>query len=149
MEKSVTYSVVERIDPREPDLAGKFYATAQARGVMGIREMAERIQHACTVTRADTIAVLTALEDVVSDGLRGGEIVRLGDLGSLQISLSGKGVETAEEYSDSLITKTRILFRPGMTLKNALATLTFQRVDVKKKAAEEEADVQGADVQGA
>lgn len=45
MERAVTYSVVERVDPREPEVAGKYYATAQARGVMGIREMAERIQH--------------------------------------------------------------------------------------------------------
>ena len=134
MEKSVTYSVSERIDPRNPESSGKFYATAQARGVMGIREMAERIQQACTVTRADTMAVLTALEDVVSDGLQGGEIVRLGELGSLQISLSGKGAETADAYTDSLITKARILFRPGTTLKNAISNLSFQRVDTKAKA---------------
>lgn len=140
MEKSVTYSVVERIDPREPDTAGKYYATAQARGVMGIREMAERIQQACTVTRADTMAVLTALEDVASDGLRGGEIVRLGELGSLQISLSGKGADTAEEYTDSLITKARILFRPGTTLKNTIAGLSFQRVSAKTVKTEEPED---------
>lgn len=140
MERSVTYSVVERIDPRDPESSGKYYATAQARGVMGIREMAERIQQACTVTRADTLAVLTALEDVVSEGLQGGEIVRLGDLGSLQVSLSGKGAPTAEEYTDSLITKARILFRPGTTLKAAISNLSFQRVSVKSTKTEEAMD---------
>lgn len=90
------------------------------------------------------MAVLTALEDVVSEGLQGGEIVRLGDLGSLQISLSGKGATTAEEYNDSLITKARILFRPGTTLKSAISNLSFQRVSAKTtKTDEEETDETG------
>lgn len=144
MERAVTYSVAERIDPREPELAGKYYATAQARGVMGIREMAERIQQACTVTRADTMAVLTALEDVVSEGLQAGEIVRLGDLGSLQISLSGKGAASAEEYNSSLITKIRILFRPGATLRDAISNLSFQRVSTKSGKADDETEDVGA-----
>lgn len=87
-----------------------------------------RFQH------ADTIAVLTALEDVVSEGLQGGEIVRLGELGSLQVSVSGQGVEKEEEYNDGLIERKRILFRPGRTLRDTLSTLSFERVEVKPKS---------------
>ena len=43
--------------------------------------MADRIQKTCTVTRADVMAVLVALEDVIMEALEGGEIVRLADLG--------------------------------------------------------------------
>lgn len=145
MAKAVTYSVVERINPREPESGSKYYATAQARGELDIREISDRIQQATTVTRADTVAVLTALEDVVSDGLQSGEIVRLGDLGSLQISLSGKGAETPEKYTDSLITKVRILFRPGTTLKKTITSLSYERVEAKttKTAAGSEEVVPG------
>ena len=141
MNRTVTYSVVERKNPNTPEDPGKFYAQVQARGEMGIREIAERIQRECTLTRADTIAVLTALEDVVSEGLQGGEIVRLGELGSLQVSVSGQGVEKEEEYNDGLIERKRILFRPGRTLRDTLSTLSFERVEVKPKSkgkAEEE-----------
>ena len=103
MDKYLTYSVVERKDPQNPEVPGKFYAQAQARGEAGIRELSQRIQQSCTVTRADVMAVLIALEDVVSDSLANGEIVRLGELGSLQVSLKGKGSDTAEEYHDGLI----------------------------------------------
>ena len=76
MDKYLTYSVVERKDPQNPEVAGKFYAQAQARGEAGIRELSQRIQQTCTVTRADVMAVLIALEDVVagahSSGGRGG-----------------------------------------------------------------------------
>lgn len=141
MNRTVTYSVVERKNPNTPEDPGKFYAQVQARGEMGIREIAERIQRECTLTRADTIAVLTALEDVVSEGLQGGEIVRLGDLGSIQVSLSGKGADKAEEYNDGLIQRKRILFRPGMTLRNMLSTLSFERVEVKPKKKPQEKEV--------
>ena len=133
MKRSVTYSVVARKNPN-PMAEGevKYYARAQARGVMGIREMAERITpRACTVTRADVMAVLVSLEDVVAEGLASGEIVRLGDLGSLQISLSGEGAVSKEEYDDSLINRVRILFRSGQTLREAINNLTYEQVPVK------------------
>ena len=140
MARSVTYSVVPRINPREKDEAPKYYAQAQARGDMNIREMSERIQAACTVNKADVYAVLVALEDVIAVSLQNGEIVRLGELCTLQVSLSGKGALTEEDYDVSLIKKSRINFRPGLVLTNALAKLNFSKVDVKypKKEDEEE-----------
>ena len=91
MKKTVTYSVVGRVNPADRDSGEmKYYAQSQARGEMGIREISERIHQMCTVTRADVMAVLTALEEIVSEGLQGGEIVRLGELGSLQLGLSGE-----------------------------------------------------------
>lgn len=138
MKRAVTYSVVERKDPKLPDMPGKFYAQAQSRGTANIRELSERIQQECTVTRADVMAVLTAFEHVIADSLANGEIVRLGDLGSFQISLSSEGVETKEKFNPSLITKRRILFRGGKTLSNTLATLDFEKVLAKKEKQSEE-----------
>lgn len=114
----------------------KFYAQSQARGEMAIREIAERIHQMCTVTRADVMAVLTALEDIVSEGLQGGEIVRLGELGSLQLSLSGEGSDTEDTYTDALIDKVRVLFRPGAVMQEAINNLAFEKVPVKYKKEE-------------
>lgn len=137
MEKYLTYSVVERKDPQNPETPGKFYAQAQARGEAGIREISQRIQQMCTVTRADVMAVLIALEDVVAEALTNGEIVRLGELGSLQVSLSGEGSEDAESFNDSLIKKAKILFRGGKTLQNAMTTLKYEQVEQKYAKKEE------------
>ena len=138
MARSVTYSVVPRINPREKDEAPKFYAQAQARGDVNIREMAERIQQTCTVHKSDVFAVLVALEDVITDALKGGEIVRLGDLGSFQIGISSKGALTEEDYDESLIKKARINFRPGSVLSNILGNLSYKKVAVKSSKAEKE-----------
>ena len=139
MARNVTYSVSPRINPREKDEAPKYYAHVQASGDINIREMAERIQQTCTVHKSDVFAVLVALEDVITDALKGGEIVRLGELGTLQIGISSKGAETEKDYSEALIKKARINFRPGTALSGILGNLTFSKVKVKSSKADKEA----------
>ena len=138
MARTVTYSVSPRIYPREKDEAPKYYAHVQASGEASIREMAERIQQSCTVHKSDVFAVLVALEDVITDALRGGEIVRLGELGSFQIGISSKGALTEDDHDVSMIKKARINFRPGVALSGILSNLTFQKVKVKSSKADEE-----------
>ena len=145
MARSVTYSVVPRRNPSEKGTPPKFYAQAQARGDVSLREMAERIQTSCTVHKSDVYAVLVALEDVVADAIQNGEIVRLGDLCTLQVSLSGKGALSEEEYTTDLIKRAKINFRPGTVLANALASLSYSKVRVKytKEDASGEEDTSG------
>ena len=131
MARSVTYSVVPRRNPSEKGTPPKYYAQAQARGDVSLRDMAERIQSSCTVHKSDVYAVLVALEDVVADAIQNGEIVRLDDLCTLQVSLSGKGAVTEEDYTADLIKRAKINFRPGTVLANALASLSFSKVRVK------------------
>ena len=138
MARNVTYSVVPRINPREKSDPPKYYAQAQASGDVNIREMSERIQASCTVTKADVYAVLVSMEDVIIDALKSGEIVRLGDLGTFQIGVSGKGTLTEEEYDSSLIQKARINFRPGIALSGILTNLTYAKVPKKPVPAKKE-----------
>ena len=143
MARTVTYSVVPRINPREKNDPPKYYAQAQARGDVSIREMAERIQATCTVHKTDVYAVLVALEDVVKEAIQNGEIVRLGELCTLQVSLSGKGTLTEKEYDDSLIKKAKIIFRPGTILAGALETLKYSKVPIKYLKEEKEVSNEG------
>jgi hypothetical protein len=75
--------------------------------------------------------VLISLEDVVKEAIQNGEIVRLGELCTLQVGLSGKGALTEEEFEDTQIKKARINFRPGPVLAGALETLKFSKVPIK------------------
>ena len=138
MARNVTYSVAPRINPRDKEAAPKYYGRVQANGDVNIREMSERIQQSCTVHKADVQAVLLALEDCISDALKNGEIVRLGDLGTFQIGISSKGAETGEAYDVSLIRKTRINFRPGLALAGVLTGLTYKKVAKKTVAKTDE-----------
>ena len=123
----------------------RFYAQAQASGDVTVREMSERIQRTCTVTRADVAAVLTALEDVIVEALSAGEIVRLADLGTFQIGVSGKGADSEDKYDVSMINKARINFRPGLALSGMLTALSFSKVNKlpKKEEKKPEEEVSG------
>ena len=142
MARTVTYTVVPKINPRDRESEPKFYGNVKSSGDINIREMAERIQQSCTVTKADVYAVLVALEDVISESIQKGEIVRLMDIGTLRVGISTKGALTEDKFDDSLIKKTRILFRPGSILQNALASLNFTKVK-RVEEEEEESDSSG------
>ena len=147
MARNVTYSVAPRINPRDKEAAPKYYGRVQANGDVNIREMSERIQQSCTVHKSDVFAVLVALEDVITDALRNGEIVRLGDLCTLQIGISSKGAVTEEDYDASLIKKARINFRPGLALAGILSGLSYKKVARKPvKTNESEEDEGGEDL---
>ena len=134
MERYVTYSIVARRKPGDKESPAKFYAQAQASGVMGTNEICDRLQRECTLTRADTMAVLVALEDVVADGLRCGEIVRLGDLCSLQLSLGSMGAASEKEFDNTMIKGPKVVFRSGATLRNAIANLVYRPVPKRSVA---------------
>ena len=137
MSRTVTYTVVPKINPRDRESEAKFYGNVKSSGDINIREMAERIQGSCTVTKADVYAVLVALEDVIAESIQKGEIVRLMDIGTFRVGISTKGALKEEEFNDSLIKKTRIIFRPGSILQDALAQINFTKV---KRIVEPEED---------
>ena len=64
---------------------------------------------------------------VLKRHLENGEIVRLGDFGAFQVALSSEGAETEEAFNSSLIKNEKIVFRPGMDLKDMLLTLRFEK----------------------
>ena len=146
MARTVNYTVVPKINPRDRESEAKFYGNVKSSGDINIREMAERIQGSCTVTKADVYAVLVALEDVIAESIQKGEIVRLMDIGTFRVGISTKGALKEEEFSESLIKKTRILFRPGSVLQNALAQINFTKV--KRIVEPEEDDEEGEEPEG-
>lgn len=141
MSNAITYSVVARQSvPGNLESPQKYHAQAQARCETTLEEMATKIEERCTVTYADAVAVLTALEDRIIEALRNGEIVRLGKLGNLQVSVGCKSSLTKEEFKESLLRKPRVIFRPGKALRNTAKTARFEKVAKLKTAADTEDD---------
>lgn len=106
----------------------KYYASPVYTGQTNIRKLGEKLSARSTVTKTDSIAVLTGLVDLIADELKDGKIVRLGDLGSFRISINSNGEETADGVSSRSIKKSRVLFRPAQEFQNSLAGLTFEKV---------------------
>jgi nucleoid DNA-binding protein len=53
----------------------------------------------------------------------------LGDFGAFQVRIESEGVEKKEKYTVSLIKSKKVVFRPGVGLKEMLNDLEFEIVN--------------------
>ena len=125
---AIKFKVIEK---GQPGVVGggtkKYYASAVMDGETELDELTTSIEKICTASGADIRAVLYALVDVSVDRLSKGTIVRLGDLGSMRVSLSSEGMATAEEVKASSIKSVSIIFTPGSRIKEMLSTVKYQK----------------------
>jgi len=105
----------------------KYYASVVSGGEADIESITRSIERMCTVNGADIRAVLYALVEVASEELSKGNIVRLGDLGSMRVSISSEGCEKEDDVSASSIKDAYVLFTPGKMINNTMATLSFKK----------------------
>ncbi len=126
---TVKYKVIER---GQPGVVGggekKFYASSASNGELTLEKLTKRIAQNSTVGGADIRAVLYALVEVMQDGLEEGSIVRLGELGSLRVSISSNGEVKKEDVSSHSIKGAKTLFTPGKELKKMLTNLSYEKV---------------------
>lgn len=126
---SINFKVIER---GEPGVAGggtkKYYATPLMSGEQTLDGLTKSIEKISTVSGADIRAVLYAMVDVMNDTLANGQIVRLGDLGSLRVSFGSNGYDTPEEVNAATIKREKVLFTPSKSIKNTLKTLEYKKV---------------------
>lgn len=145
MAMTVTYSVVPRKNPAKKEEAAKYYAQAQASGELDFEELCEAITSRSTCTETDVRAAISGILFEAKRSLKAGRIVRLGDLGSLQIGLNSEGASTAKEFSGSMIKGAHIIFRPGKTLADLMKILSYQQVQTRALAQAGGGDDGGAD----
>ena len=123
--------IVKKRDPRDLTKPEKYYVATKATGEINFRDLSRITSQQCTVHEADCYAVLIALEHNIKDALSFGKIVRLGTLGSFQISISSYGAEIKKELNTASVKKRRILFRPDKSFKTFLKGLEFTKAGFK------------------
>ena len=126
---AVSYVVVERGNPLKPGNPKKFYAQAKSSGEVTLKKLSKKIaEGSTTVSDTDVLAVLNELTKMLSKHLSEGRIVRFGNFGSFQITVSSTGAETESKFNASLIDKAKVIFRPGIDLREKVATLKFEKI---------------------
>jgi predicted histone-like DNA-binding protein len=125
---AVKYTVSEKGNPLNPTQPKKWYANAKSTGDTTLRALGKEIAARSTVSPADTQAVLVALTEVLVQNLAEGKIVRLGDFGAFQVSVSSEGAETEAKFNASLIKGSKVVFRPGIDIKEMQNNLKYEKV---------------------
>ncbi|MDR3268254.1 MAG: DNA-binding protein [Tannerella sp.] len=125
----IRYKSVKRA---QPGVAGggekKYYAAPVMDGELNLDGLTTAIEKICTVSGADIRAVLYALVDVTIDRLGDSKIIRLGDLGSVRVTLSSNGVEKEEDVKSTIIRKAGVIFTPGPRIKLTLEHVKYMKV---------------------
>lgn len=126
---SVKFKVIEW---GQPGVVGggdkKFYATASLTGEMTLEALTKQIERVSIVNGADIRAVLYAMVEIMQDALENGQAVRLGELGSLRVSIGSKGEVTEEDVTSHSIRGAKTIFTPGKDLKKMLNNLSFEKI---------------------
>lgn len=118
-----------------------YYGQIKQNGVKGIETIASDIEKQSTVSRADILAVLSSLQEVIIATLQNGQGIKLGDVGSFRPTLKSQGVENKDDFNVQNIRKVNIVFTPSSKMRYQLDKknpfVQFQRVAVPK---DEESD---------
>jgi len=89
-----------------------------------------------TLTRPDVLATLAGIAEKAVTELADGRTVRLGDLGSLFVTLQTAGSEDVEGFTQAMIKGVNVRFRPSSFLrKQLIAAVTYEKSISKKAAA--------------
>lgn len=107
--------------------SGLFYGRAKHLNIIDRNALAERIQANCTVKKADVLAVLTELAEVMTYELANSNKVLLDDFGYFYIGAKSSGAISAKEYNcNENIKGFRVGFLPvGKREKNGVTSRVF------------------------
>lgn len=126
----IKYNLIER---GEPGVSGggtkKWYAVAVNDGELSVDDLSKQIEKFSALSEADIRGVIIALENVITDSIANGKIIRMDKLGSFYPSLSSSGAVTKEDFSTSLIKGAHVNYRPGKRIDDTLKTVTFKKAD--------------------
>ncbi|UWX66727.1 HU family DNA-binding protein [Empedobacter stercoris] len=124
---AIKYNVIQKAYPGDPTGPKKFYANSIADGEISLRRLSKEIAQTSSVSESDVYASLIDLAKMLAKHLADGKIVRLGDFGSFQISISSEGADSISKVTSASIKNSKILFRPGIDLRETLATLKYEK----------------------
>lgn len=128
------FTVVARKDMSKgaSEDAKLYYAQAQANGECNFKSLCKTISSNSTASAGDIELVVTGLAEAAEQALERGEIVDLGKLGRLRITLSSEGAGSEEEFTANKIRKARIVFTPGERLRDVASKMKYERISAIK-----------------
>ncbi len=110
----------------------KYYIQVAPAVPVSFEGIAKNISDRCTLTEADVLAVLNALQTEIVSAVQSGHSVRLGQLGSFRATITSLGADSKAEADSSLIKALRVRFTMGSRLRSAMRLTNTDVKFVKK-----------------
>jgi predicted histone-like DNA-binding protein len=106
----------------------KYYPCAVSKGEVNLDDLARIVASRTTMSRPDCFGVIMALSDVIGESLANGNIVRIDNLGTFQLNLSGTPADTEAALGKSNIKAAKINYKPSRDLKTRMKKITYKRM---------------------
>ena len=119
------YHVIEKSNPRDPKAPRKLYASPVNAGSLTIKDLAKDIAGRSSLTRGDIENVLVNFLEELPTYLKIGMSVKLGEFGTMRLSIRSEGVEQGRKFDTSKIKGAKIIFTPSSELKRNQEDVTF------------------------
>jgi predicted histone-like DNA-binding protein len=119
------YKTVKRFNPQKRE-EEKWYANAVNAGRFTVKDFAKEIAGRSSLTRGDIENVLNNFLDELPTFLKVGMSIKLGDFGTVRLTLSSEGTALPEEFNASKIKGVKVVFTPSAELKRQLENITFE-----------------------
>ena len=124
---STKYTVVARGNPSDPTAPKKFYPSVKSSGRVTLRQLSKQIAEISTVSTVDNMAVLEGLLTLIPREISQGNIVELGEFGTLWMRIQSEGSERVEEVNGSNVKRVLARFSPGKEFKQVLRQTEFSK----------------------
>jgi predicted histone-like DNA-binding protein len=125
------YKVVEKKNPQNRQIPGKYYASAVNVGKLTVKNLSKEISGRSSLTKGDIENVLDNFLDELPTFLKVGLSVQLGDFGTLRLTLASEGADSPEDFKSDMIKNVKVVFTPGVDLKKALSDIVFEQEKTK------------------
>lgn len=127
---SFKYHVVRKKDMRKeaPEGAQLFYGQIRAGEKIGFRALCDSICAHSTIFRGDVPVIIKGLLHIMQVNLLLGLTVHLGDFGSFRMIAGSKGVEDPGKFHPSMFKKPRVVFTPGVMLRDVPDVVYFEKL---------------------
>ena len=125
---TIKFNIVERGRPGHPDAPKKYYPSLQSTGRVTKNELAQEASDMSTLSKADMAAAIEALLILIPEHLVNGEVVELGDFGSIWLRFSAEGVDDPKKVSGKQITTLIPRLMAGKRFLEVLSQAQFKKL---------------------
>ncbi len=128
---SIQYRVVQKRNPQDPEAPQKFYVNAKSRGTVELEQLLESVSDATTIEPDEIRLAVYRVFQKTMEFLDMGFNVSYGDLGYFSVKVSSSGVDTEDKATPDIVRNRRVVFFPGVPLRNRIKLSKMEKVVLK------------------
>lgn len=130
---AIPYSILPiTTNPRDKKAKRKLYARAQRTHTLTTRDIAVHLaRHNSPFSVGTIVGLLEDAHKCILEHLQEGARVNLGALGAFYTTLTSRGADSAEEFTEDNITRVNLRWRPSKEMEQGMEEVDFEFVPTR------------------